>query len=217
MTAAEQLQQEIEKHGGSRFKWYNEIYLLSDHWKKLKARKYKQVGRKCEKCDTTKKLQVHHLEYRSVFDVQLGDLQVLCDDHHKEAHGLSHKPAQKKSKGGKKKRKKGKPTPPDPSGPKPLTSLPPEITQRFRDLCKATPRSDQQCIKNHLWNTLRKELHREGVLTDRLSLLIRACKGGKNGKQARHLLRQETELENKIDRAVECHHQLDEAFNSTPC
>ncbi len=62
-------------------------YLLTPHWKALRAHKMK-VGRyRCEKCGGSDALQCHHLRYRDWFDVTVSDLQLLCGHCHKVAHG----------------------------------------------------------------------------------------------------------------------------------
>ena len=38
-------------------------YLHTEHWKKTRARALSRANYKCEKCDCTKYLQVHHLNY----------------------------------------------------------------------------------------------------------------------------------------------------------
>lgn len=64
-------------------------YLVTDHWKALRFMKMKQAGFKCEKCKSDENIQVHHLRYRDLFDVQLSDLQCLCRNCHQRAHGLA--------------------------------------------------------------------------------------------------------------------------------
>jgi 5-methylcytosine-specific restriction endonuclease McrA len=66
--------------------WYRLVYLKSEHWKLLREAKFKQVGRKCEKCPSIKILQVHHIRYKEIFNVILSDLQVLCRKCHKKIH-----------------------------------------------------------------------------------------------------------------------------------
>ena len=212
MTAAEQLQQEIEKHGGSRFKWYNEIYLLSDHWKKLKARKYKQVGRKCEKCDTTKKLQVHHLEYRSVFDVQLGDLQVLCRPCHRKEHGLAkEKP--------KKARRESKPKPPKTKLGKLIDHRKRFIRMRAFKLLPARIQkemelhydsSHQGSFKKKVTWAIERTIERL-CITPKMEvwLAIKACSLAKAGKRARARLDQ-------IEDCDTAETELNASFNNTP-
>lgn len=77
---------EIEKSGLTQKQWYAQIYLKSDHWRSLKLSKYQESGRKCEVCSTTKNLQIHHVNYRNIYDVTTADLRVLCKKHHQEVH-----------------------------------------------------------------------------------------------------------------------------------
>jgi len=81
-----ELKLQLATSGMSKKRWYNEIYLKSPHWKLLRAKKINSVGRKCEKCGSFHEIQVHHLKYRSIFDVELADLQVLCGDCHRGEH-----------------------------------------------------------------------------------------------------------------------------------
>lgn len=66
--------------------WYRTIYLLSDHWKHLRSSALKTKGECCEDCKKTKRLDVHHLNYRNIFDVALDDLQILCRRCHEKRH-----------------------------------------------------------------------------------------------------------------------------------
>lgn len=61
-------------------------YLRSDHWKQLRAKK---VGnkRRCGICGETHGIQVHHMFYRNIYDVQTSDLRRLCD----RCHGTFHR------------------------------------------------------------------------------------------------------------------------------
>ncbi len=70
-------------------RYYREIYLKSDHWKELRSRKLQQV-KCCERCGRTWFLDVHHLRYRNLYDVELCDLQVLCRRCHKKVHRRSN-------------------------------------------------------------------------------------------------------------------------------
>lgn len=64
-------------------------YLLSDHWKELKARKKASVRKvRCEVCTSPRRIHVHHLQYRSLHDVQLGDLRLVCERCHTVIHDL---------------------------------------------------------------------------------------------------------------------------------
>lgn len=59
----------------------------------LKKREYilNKKGRKCSKCGSSQKLQVHHLKYiwgRMAWEYKDKDLIVLCDFCHEKAHCL---------------------------------------------------------------------------------------------------------------------------------
>lgn len=62
-------------------------YLKSNDWKTKRARKYKKP-RRCAICASTENLDVHHLNYRNLFDVLQSDLRVLCRRCHYLAHDL---------------------------------------------------------------------------------------------------------------------------------
>ena len=64
------------------------IYLQSDHWKKLRQLKLEQSGRQCKICESKENIDVHHLQYHNIYDVCLGDLQVLCRFCHKLCHSF---------------------------------------------------------------------------------------------------------------------------------
>jgi hypothetical protein len=68
-----------------------QAYLESDHWKSLRRQKLEQSGYKCSKCGSPCNLQVHHLRYRSIYNVKLSDLEVLCQYHHLKQHGIETK------------------------------------------------------------------------------------------------------------------------------
>lgn len=65
-----------------------EAYLKSFHWHFMIRLKRESVGNKCEKCESSHNLQVHHLTYDRIGHERLDDLQVLCEYHHKEIHGI---------------------------------------------------------------------------------------------------------------------------------
>ncbi len=101
MTAVEarqQLKDEVAKSGTTQKEWYRGTYLRSNHWKALRIRKLAAVGKKCDKCSATGVMDVHHLQYHNIFDVELADLQVLCRICHELEHGGPFKTANKKKK-----------------------------------------------------------------------------------------------------------------------
>ncbi len=69
----------------ARQSWYRNVYLKSEHWKNLRKAK-KRVCPVCEICGAKRKLDVHHKNYRNIYDVLLEDLQVLCRRCHKKHH-----------------------------------------------------------------------------------------------------------------------------------
>lgn len=66
--------------------WYTTVYLGSDHWAQLRARKLKKDPI-CEECRRYDATQVHHIRYRSIFDVLLTDLESMCGRCHGARHG----------------------------------------------------------------------------------------------------------------------------------
>jgi hypothetical protein len=84
-TAAQALQRCL--NGGSMKRWYREVYLLSDHWKALRAEALKLSTGHCADCGMfAMSLDVHHLAYRNIFDVTTADLAALC----RPCHDLRH-------------------------------------------------------------------------------------------------------------------------------
>lgn len=61
-------------------------YITSRRWGFTKRRLYKQRPRKCEKCENTQRLHVHHLHYNTLGIERYMDLQILCIGCHHEAH-----------------------------------------------------------------------------------------------------------------------------------
>ncbi len=80
------LQQELAKHPSLTMReWYRSVYLSSPHWLDLRIRAKAKYGNRCRcgagGCD------VHHINYRNIFDVTVEDLMVLCRSCHKAEHG----------------------------------------------------------------------------------------------------------------------------------
>lgn len=63
-------------------------YLKSDHWKALRAEKLSRSSRRCAICASTHRLEVHHLSYKHITDVETSDLRVLCHRCHDLFHML---------------------------------------------------------------------------------------------------------------------------------
>lgn len=65
--------------------YYRSVYLKSDHWKDLRARKLAR-HKICEVCGRMGKLDVHHVSYRELYDVVETDLVAVCRRCHDEIH-----------------------------------------------------------------------------------------------------------------------------------
>ncbi len=65
--------------------WYRQVYLVSPHWKELRARKLRR-NPCCELCRSREHLDVHHLEYSELYDIRLAQLRTLCRQCHKLQH-----------------------------------------------------------------------------------------------------------------------------------
>lgn len=63
-------------------------YLKSDHWQSLRKRKLSHSKCRCAICGSTDRLEVHHLQYKNIFDVDLTDLRILCNRCHDLFHEL---------------------------------------------------------------------------------------------------------------------------------
>jgi len=68
-------------------------YLLTDHWRRLRQKAIYAQGQQCQICSYDYNLQVHHMNYRNLYDCTLDDLLVLCNRCHEKMHDLrEHKP-----------------------------------------------------------------------------------------------------------------------------
>ncbi len=85
-TAADAKQRSIGESMMTQRLWYRQVYLLSQHWKHLRGLVLKAPDPVCSDCEKTKRLDVHHLNYRNIFDVTPADLQILCRRCHKKRH-----------------------------------------------------------------------------------------------------------------------------------
>jgi len=70
--------------------WYREVYLQSEDWKNLRAAvlAIKAPDGRCNVCGKKRKLDVHHIEYRKLYDVPFAALIPICRKCHEEIHEL---------------------------------------------------------------------------------------------------------------------------------
>jgi hypothetical protein len=60
-------------------------YLQSEDWKSKRRAKN---PRRCGICASTERLEVHHIHYRNLVDVEMSDLRTLCRRCHSLYHSL---------------------------------------------------------------------------------------------------------------------------------
>lgn len=64
-------------------------YIHSFWWAEKKRQLFAERGKKCERCASTKHIQVHHTSYRRLGNEAPEDLIILCKDCHRREHGRS--------------------------------------------------------------------------------------------------------------------------------
>ncbi len=72
-------------HVNDKRRYYREEYLKSEHWKNLKSSKL-SANPFCQSCGGNSCLDVHHIRYRDLFNVELSDLLTLCRNCHETLH-----------------------------------------------------------------------------------------------------------------------------------
>ena len=60
-------------------------YLNSEHWKKFRKETYSKRKR-CQKCSSKKKLNIHHITYVNIWKETQDDVLVLCNECHFRGH-----------------------------------------------------------------------------------------------------------------------------------
>ena len=79
--------------------WYRYKYLKSKHWREFRKYVYGTVGRRCCKCSSRFKVQIHHKNYDCLGKEKLKDVMVLCERHHLLEHEkLNERKYEKKNK-----------------------------------------------------------------------------------------------------------------------
>ena len=65
-------------------------YLNSEEWLKIRL-DIIQTRKKCERCGSKNKLEVHHKHYKNIFKEEPEDLELLCRRCHKKEHDILDK------------------------------------------------------------------------------------------------------------------------------
>jgi hypothetical protein len=76
---------ELLKSQGSVKRAYRK-FLNSRCWKEQKKRKKDSVLSRCQRCGLSESLEVHHINYRFLFDCTNEDLELICYICHKNHH-----------------------------------------------------------------------------------------------------------------------------------
>lgn len=97
IPAKQQLKDAILRSGLSKRDWYRKVYSRSLHWSNLREMAFLKHGKRCQKCGCGGVLDVHHLNYRSIFDVTVDDLQPICRRCHNIEHGLRARKKKRKT------------------------------------------------------------------------------------------------------------------------
>jgi len=66
-------------------------YLQGDNWKEKRTKKLTRKSnkkRRCAICASEENLDIHHLNYKDLFNVEQNDLRILCRNCHLLAHRL---------------------------------------------------------------------------------------------------------------------------------
>lgn len=75
--------------------WYRDVYLKSDDWQTLRLQAIIEQAPdgKCRLCPNVAghSLDVHHLDYKRIYDVEIDDLRVVCRECHNKIHVLYKK------------------------------------------------------------------------------------------------------------------------------
>ncbi len=82
-------------------------YLRTPEWKAIRLDILHLRNHKCERCDSTYRLEVHHKTYRNLFNESPKDLELLCHTCHKNHHKVQdNKPKRKQKHPGRRRRTK---------------------------------------------------------------------------------------------------------------
>jgi hypothetical protein len=67
-------------------------YLNSEKWHDKRNQMLNFADYKCSRCNETENLQVHHLNYNTIGEESLSDLEVVCVSCHKKIHKIKNTP-----------------------------------------------------------------------------------------------------------------------------
>lgn len=75
------------------------LYIRSQAWRAKREEAFRFYGRRCQVCGGTKRLEINHLNYSSLYNERVVDLSVLCHSCHMEYTFLRRKLSKRKHTG----------------------------------------------------------------------------------------------------------------------
>lgn len=70
----------------ARYELYSSAYLGSPYWHAFREAVLEKIGKRCELCDETDGIELHHLSYARLGGEHAEDVAVLCHTCHDDAH-----------------------------------------------------------------------------------------------------------------------------------
>jgi len=75
-----------------------DLYIKSPEWRLKRTEALSYYGKKCNECNRTHDLHVHHKTYERLGNELMLDLEVLCEECHYKRHGIQYTPRKQKNK-----------------------------------------------------------------------------------------------------------------------
>lgn len=88
----QKLQRRVAKAKTRIVKMHYDEFLQDSRWKAFRQFVFSVRGCKCERCESTKNLQVHHIKYKEgllPWEYTCNDVMVLCRSCHEKIHGIT--------------------------------------------------------------------------------------------------------------------------------
>lgn len=67
-------------------KEYYREYLKTREWRFFRQQAFNHYGKKCNRCESELRLEVHHKHYRNLGKEELKDVEILCHSCHQSLH-----------------------------------------------------------------------------------------------------------------------------------
>ncbi|WPD24901.1 MAG: hypothetical protein SD837_10110 [Candidatus Electrothrix scaldis] len=73
------------KTNPAKYEYSYSKYIQSYEWREKAKRAKKLFGNKCKRCGATENLSVHHVDYSTLYNETIYDIEVLCNQCHRIA------------------------------------------------------------------------------------------------------------------------------------